>query len=206
MRVAVVGSRGYSDLDEVRGYVRSLPDGTIIVSGGAHGVDAAAEEAAGQRGHVVESYRPDYAKHGGLLAKGANVFFIGRADTRTEQRTGLRISEVVPFAQAARRLCQTVVIKLENGKVDAALFQRLRGVLEAHRGGCEIVLQLETRDGRGARIRVGRELFVAYSAELRREIDDLLGPGRVQLIARTPQLEENGRNGWRGGGQERRPQ
>lgn len=68
MRVAVVGSRGYADLDEVRSYVRSLPEGTTIVSGGARGVDAIAEEAAGQRGHAVESYRPDYAKHGGKVA------------------------------------------------------------------------------------------------------------------------------------------
>lgn len=68
MRVAVVGSRGYADLDEVRAYVRSLPEGTIIISGGAKGVDAAAEEAGGRRGHVVESYRPDYVTHGGKLA------------------------------------------------------------------------------------------------------------------------------------------
>lgn len=63
-RVAIVGSRRYPDLSEVAEFVSNLPKGTIIVSGGAQGVDATAEEAAGVYGFEVESYRPDYAKHG----------------------------------------------------------------------------------------------------------------------------------------------
>lgn len=45
-RVAVVGARNHPNLDLVREYVRSLPDGTVVVSGGADGVDTAAREAA----------------------------------------------------------------------------------------------------------------------------------------------------------------
>src|SRR6185312_15053079 len=45
-KVAIVGSRDYPDLAQVRAYVASLPADTIIVSGGARGVDTAAEEAA----------------------------------------------------------------------------------------------------------------------------------------------------------------
>lgn len=46
LRVAIVGSREYSDLERVREYVRSLPAGTIVVSGGARGVDKTAETEA----------------------------------------------------------------------------------------------------------------------------------------------------------------
>ena len=63
-RVAVVGSRNYPDLDEVRAYVRDLPQGTVVVTGGARGVDAAAEEEARRRGHAVVVILPDYAAHG----------------------------------------------------------------------------------------------------------------------------------------------
>lgn len=63
-RVAIVGSRGYSDLHEVWDFVRSLPPGTVVVSGGAKGVDAEAEEAAGECGLEVLSLRPDYAALG----------------------------------------------------------------------------------------------------------------------------------------------
>ncbi len=45
-RVAIVGSRNYTRLGEVHDYVSGLPQGTIIVSGGAIGVDEAAERAA----------------------------------------------------------------------------------------------------------------------------------------------------------------
>lgn len=44
-RVAIV-SRGFDDLERVRAYVRSLPRDTVIVSGGACGVDSAAEHEA----------------------------------------------------------------------------------------------------------------------------------------------------------------
>ena len=46
MRVAVVGSRSFPQLDNVRWFVNELPEGVIVVSGGAHGVDTAAAQAA----------------------------------------------------------------------------------------------------------------------------------------------------------------
>ncbi len=46
MRVAIVGSRDYPNLEEVAAYVEQLSQETWIVSGGARGVDTAAEEAA----------------------------------------------------------------------------------------------------------------------------------------------------------------
>ena len=57
-RVAIVGSRDYPDLGEVTAYVDSLPAMTVVVSGGARGVDQAAEKAARARGLTVVSYRP----------------------------------------------------------------------------------------------------------------------------------------------------
>src|SRR5207247_11314993 len=44
-----VGSRHSPERDRVRAYVAGLPDGAIIVTGGASGVDAAAGDAARAR-------------------------------------------------------------------------------------------------------------------------------------------------------------
>lgn len=63
-RVAIVGSRDYADLERVRAYVRALPLDTVIVSGGARGVDTAAEMAAKDRGMRVLIHLPDYGAHG----------------------------------------------------------------------------------------------------------------------------------------------
>lgn len=64
MRLAIIGSREYPDLQEVADFVKALPDGTVIVSGGAKGVDTAAAEAARARGLEVVEFRPNYKLHG----------------------------------------------------------------------------------------------------------------------------------------------
>jgi hypothetical protein len=56
-RVAIVGARSHPDLGEVRAYVRELPPGDVVISGGAEGVDRAAEETAVLEGLTVVSYR-----------------------------------------------------------------------------------------------------------------------------------------------------
>lgn len=45
-RVAIVGSRAHPDTSIVRAYVRALPKGTVVITGGAAGVDAVAADEA----------------------------------------------------------------------------------------------------------------------------------------------------------------
>lgn len=75
-KVAIVGSRDYANLAEVKRYVLGLAPGTVIVSGGARGVDRAGELAAYEAGFQVEIYFPDWRTHGnqaGLLRNGSIV-------------------------------------------------------------------------------------------------------------------------------------
>lgn len=70
MKIAIVGSRGFTDLNQVSAYVRALPPGTIIVSGGAMGVDRAAENAAKRAGMETKIFPanwPLYGKRAGYL-------------------------------------------------------------------------------------------------------------------------------------------
>jgi predicted Rossmann fold nucleotide-binding protein DprA/Smf involved in DNA uptake len=63
--VAVVGSRDYPNLSEVRHYTRYLvTQGHEIVSGGARGVDTEAQQAAESMGRGAIVYAPDYKSHG----------------------------------------------------------------------------------------------------------------------------------------------
>lgn len=52
LTVAIVGSRTFPNCDVVRRFVHRLRPGTLVISGGARGVDAAAEEAARERGDL----------------------------------------------------------------------------------------------------------------------------------------------------------
>jgi predicted Rossmann fold nucleotide-binding protein DprA/Smf involved in DNA uptake len=57
-RIAVVGSRHYPDLERVRAYVASLPAGTVLITGGASGVDSVVAEAAAARGLAIQRLAP----------------------------------------------------------------------------------------------------------------------------------------------------
>lgn len=63
-RVAIVGSRDFKNLEAVREWVNKLPPETVIVSGGARGVDRTAADAARQRGLAVMEFLADWNKHG----------------------------------------------------------------------------------------------------------------------------------------------
>jgi pimeloyl-ACP methyl ester carboxylesterase len=64
VKVAVVGSRDYPDLDAVRRFVWEQDRTTVIVSGGASGVDRAAVDEAKRLGMAYEVHLPDWNKHG----------------------------------------------------------------------------------------------------------------------------------------------
>ena len=63
MRVAIVGSRKRTDaatVQAVRDVVALLPAGSVVISGGAAGVDSIAASEAEARGIDVVVHRPDY--------------------------------------------------------------------------------------------------------------------------------------------------
>jgi hypothetical protein len=49
MKVAIVGSRHFPEMERVTQFVQRLPAGAIVVTGGASGVDAAAGQAAREK-------------------------------------------------------------------------------------------------------------------------------------------------------------
>lgn len=79
MKIAIVGSRDFPNMQLVIDYVKGLPPGTIVVSGGARGVDRTAAVTAHEAGLVVVEYRADWTK-----GKGAgferNRLIVAQAD------------------------------------------------------------------------------------------------------------------------------
>ena len=61
-KVAVIGSRDYANQAQVRAYVRTLPKDTLLVSGGAIGVDSWAVDEAHKCGLATPIViKPDYS-------------------------------------------------------------------------------------------------------------------------------------------------
>lgn len=80
MIIAVVGSRGFSNLKAVEEYIETLPLDTIVVSGGAKGVDKTAENAAIKRGIRTLIYNPDWKKNGKAAGFIRNQDIVDAAD------------------------------------------------------------------------------------------------------------------------------
>lgn len=59
MKIGIVGSRKFPQLNLVKWFVDELPKGCIVVSGGARGVDTAAVQAAKSRGLETIVHLPD---------------------------------------------------------------------------------------------------------------------------------------------------
>lgn len=77
MKVAVIGSRGLV----VKNLGKYLPpDTTEIVSGGARGIDACAEQYARENGIPIKVFLPEYNKYGKGAPLKRNIQIIDYAD------------------------------------------------------------------------------------------------------------------------------
>lgn len=80
MRIAIVGSRGYKDLASVESYVAALPPDSVIISGGALGVDGVAESAARRRGLRTVVFPADWDNYGKSAGFKRNVTIVTEAE------------------------------------------------------------------------------------------------------------------------------
>ena len=76
----MVGSRSYPALDIVAAYVTALPAGSVVISGGAPGVDTAAEDAAVARGLATRIFQADWQTHGRKAGPLRNAQIVSEAD------------------------------------------------------------------------------------------------------------------------------
>lgn len=78
--VAIIGSRDFDRLDLVVEYVQALPKGTVVVSGGARGVDRIATVTAHNAGLVTKVFYPDWEGLGKGAGFARNAQIIEAAD------------------------------------------------------------------------------------------------------------------------------
>ena len=79
-RIAIIGSRGYSGPGPVAAFVARLPSDTVVVSGGAPGVDSFAEEAAKAHGLETLIFSADWEQLGRRAGPIRNARIVAHAD------------------------------------------------------------------------------------------------------------------------------
>ncbi len=80
MKVAVAGSRSFSDYHLLASCLQQLPHIRLIISGGAVGADQLAERWANRQGIKTLIFRPDWEKYGKSAGVIRNREIVAHAD------------------------------------------------------------------------------------------------------------------------------
>ena len=82
MKIAIVGSRDYKNLDKVENYILQLdPANDVVISGGARGVDKVAELSAKQRGIPTVIFEANWKEFGRSAGFRRNADIVKAADS-----------------------------------------------------------------------------------------------------------------------------
>lgn len=110
MRIAVVGSREFKRLDEVRQFIREQERDTVIISGGARGVDDVAVSEARRLGMPYEVYLADWGRHGRRAGAMRNYEMVRKCDQVVAfwdgESRGTKIT--IDEARAAGKPCKVI--------------------------------------------------------------------------------------------------
>jgi DNA polymerase-3 subunit alpha len=125
-----------------------------------------------------------YKKVAGRLAEDQVVLVKGKAEALDEGKARLLVSEVMPLDQAKLAEARYVTIRVAVKSWDRAKGERLRDILDAHRGECPVTLEVLGAGDYAVSVSTGASYRVRPDSMLRTEVEGLLGPGSL-VLART---------------------
>jgi DNA polymerase-3 subunit alpha len=125
-----------------------------------------------------------YQRYESLLVEDAVVVACGRTSAREDEQTKLLCDTVLTPEQAVATLGRALHLVLDAAAISRADLDRLRGLLAARPGPCEVYLRLLT-PSRAVWMR-SRNTRVAPSPQLLDDLRSLLGPEHVRLVCAAP--------------------
>jgi hypothetical protein len=119
------------------------------------------------------------------------VLVKGKAEVLDEGKARLLVSEVMPLEQAQLVDARYVTIRVPLEIWDRGKGERLRDILESHRGECPVTLELLRSGEYAVAVAPNAYYRVRPDAGLRDEVESLLGRGAL-VLARTNGVRSNG--------------
>ncbi len=114
----------------------------------------------------------------GLIVSDMIVMVKARVSVRNGE-PGLIAVDFVAMEDVESTLTRTVHIRLNTIGLDEPLMDRVARILGSQPGPCRVYLHCTTADHKSITVRVTSACMVSATAELRRQIEDLLGEGAV---------------------------
>jgi DNA polymerase-3 subunit alpha len=136
------------------------------------------EDTAGSIEGIL--FSSDLERLRGQLNIDSIAFFKGEVDRRREQ-PALRVSDIIPLAEARQRLTSDVHIKLSSGRHEPGILGDLNSLFSRHAGGVPVILRIETSLSMLAAVRLQPGVGVVPSDRFCAEADQLLGKGCLEF-------------------------
>jgi DNA polymerase-3 subunit alpha len=162
----------------IAGMVRELEE-RVVQNGRSAGKKWARFRIEDLHGSLAVSCFPrTYAECRDGLAEGDIVVLRGRMEDDVDA-PNLLLDELITLEDALRRFEGGLVVPVSPE--DSSLLPDLQDILRRHPGRQSVHLQVRGTDGTTRRIRAGNQYRIAISEPFAREVDELLGKGRVSL-------------------------
>ncbi len=126
----------------------------------------------------VVLFPDDLEKHRPLIAADRLALFCGQVDRR-RQEPSVRVSEVIPIEQAAERLAQGVIVRVQCVGTEEKVLRQLQDVCRAHPGQTPLFVQLVTPTGLRVLVRCRQPSGVKPDHAFLRDVAGLLGDEHV---------------------------
>jgi DNA polymerase-3 subunit alpha len=127
----------------------------------------------------------DFVRFGHLVQADAVLIARGRVDRRGGDEVNLIINELIPIEDLDNRYTTGVRICVDEKKHGPTSLKLVREIVRAYPGDRELNLTLALEDG-GQVFLKANSLRIQVCQELRDRIENLLGPGSLQLITSAP--------------------
>ena len=139
---------------------------------------------------------PDnFASQGEMIQADAILLIRGAIDRRGGgDDCNLIVNELIPLDGLDARYTTGITIRLNEETHSEQTLQQIREVVRGYPGNRELRFVLELIDGRRVYLN-SMGTRVEVNAELRSRIEDLMGPGHVQLVTETPKLSSGKQRG-----------
>jgi DNA polymerase-3 subunit alpha len=127
-----------------------------------------------------------FAEFGHLVKSDAILAVRGSIDRRPgAEEINLIVNELIPLEELSTRFSNSVVIRVRENGDNGNVLATLREIVRGYPGNKPLRLRLELADGSAVTLDCAKS-SVTIDPELRRRVEELLGPGSYRLTAAPP--------------------
>ena len=141
---------------------------------------------------------PDgFAEMGNLVVADSILLVRGVIDRRGGEEANLVVNELIPLDQLDSRYTTGIVVRIDEREHPADTLEKVREVVRSSPGNSELQLAIVLEDGSRVFLKSHR-VRLEVTRELQQRLDDMLGPGNLQLLTARPRPNQNGNGSRRG--------